>query len=234
MAIYLYCLLRATEPPPDLIGVDGLPVRAADIGGLKAWVSDTAAPTMVATTERARRHDHVVRTALERETPLPARFGQIVADEMTLAESASSRRAAFESALERVAGAVEMTIRVLIPSGGGPEGEAQAPESDKRGTTGRGYLERVAALQRQERNLLAEGGIVRGRVSSAVQGLVRAESYTSAAAGSRMATLSHLVLRENIEAYRSSLLMLRREYPALAIMVSGPWAPYSFTEGLGA
>jgi alkylhydroperoxidase/carboxymuconolactone decarboxylase family protein YurZ len=236
LAIYLYCLLRATrEPPPHLRGLDGALVRAVDLGGLGAWVSDSAAPAMAASSERARIHDRVVRTALERETPLPARFGQIVANEAALAEVVSSRRAALESALDRVAGMVEMTVRVLVPTGAEAGEAGKMRESGKGKTTsGRDYLEQLAAVQRQERNLLAEGGIVRGRVSSAVRGLVRAEVFAGAAAGSSMATLSHLVPRGNTDAYRSALLVLRDEEPALAIMVSGPWAPYSFTEGVGA
>lgn len=235
MAIYLYCLLRAArEPPPHLLGVDGALVRAVDLGGLGAWVSDSVAPTIVASSERARIHDRVVRTALERETPLPARFGQIVADEATLAEVVSSRRTAFESALERVAGTVEMTVRVLVPTGAEAGEASKMRESGKGTTSGRDYLEQLAAVQRQERNLLADAGLVRGRVNSAVRGLVRAEAFAGAAAGSSMATLSHLVPHENIEEYRSALLVLRDQEPALAIMVSGPWAPYSFTEVVGA
>jgi hypothetical protein len=235
LPIYLYCFLRATaEPPPSLLGIDGLPVRAVDLGGLGAWVSDAAAPAVVPTPERARRHDRVVRTALERETPLPARFGQIVTDEAALTDAVSSRRAAFEAALERVAGTVEMTVRVLVPSAADAVSAPRVTESGKGTMTGRDYLERVAAAQRQERNLLAEEEIVRVRVSSAVQELIRAESFMGATPGSSMATISHLVLRENIEAYRSALLVLRNEARALAIMVSGPWAPYSFTEGISA
>jgi hypothetical protein len=66
----------------------------------------------------------------------------------------------------------------------------------------------------------------------AVESLVRAESFSGATAGSSLATLSHLVPRESIDAYRNALLALRREDAALAFMVSGPWAPYSFTEGV--
>jgi alkylhydroperoxidase/carboxymuconolactone decarboxylase family protein YurZ len=233
VAIYLYCFLRATaEPPPHLLGIDGSPVRVVDLDGLVAWVSDTAGPAVMATPERARQHDGVVRAALERETPLPARFGQVITDETALGDAVSSRRSAFEAALKHVAGAVEMTVRMLMPSQGKSAGGDPMKDVDNPTTTGRDYLERVAAVQRQERNLLAEEGIVRGRVSSAVRGLVRAESFAGAAQGSSMATLSHLVPRENVEAYRSALLVLRDETPALAIMVSGPWAPYSFTEGV--
>jgi hypothetical protein len=229
--VYLYCLLRATaEPPEGLAGVDDAPVRAIDVGGLVAWVSDVGTPTVEASPARARSHDHVVRRALERETPLPARFGQIVANAAALADLVGSRRAALESALGMVAGSVEMTVRMLLTQDGEGMGARRQTGREARAITGRGYLERVAADQRRERNLLAEGGIVRERVSSAVKGLVRAEAYVGAPAGSSMATLAHLVPRENLEVYRSALLHLRSNEPTLAIMVSGPWAPYSFTE----
>ena len=125
-----------------------------------------------------------------------------------------------------------MTVRMLVHGSAATKGP-HVTESEK-ARTGRGYLERVAAEQRQERNVLAQEKIARDRVSSAVQGLVRAESFAGATPGSSMATLSHLVPRENIEAYRSALLVFRNEERTLAIMVSGPWAPYSFTEGIGA
>ena len=228
--IYLYCLLRrASEPPAGLVGVDDTPVRAIDLGGLGAWVSDVTGTTMLASPARARGHDRVVRSALDRETPLPARFGQVVADIGALTDMVASRRAALESALDAVAGTVEMTVRVLLP----PMDEgAHAPQQlrHERRSSGRDYLERAAAKQQRERNVLAMGRIVRERVSSAVQGLVRAEAFSGAQAGSGMATLSHLVPRENVEGYRSVLLQLREKEPTLAIMVSGPWAPYSFTE----
>ena len=137
-----------------------------------------------------------------------------------------------ESALKRVEGAIEMTVRMLVP--GSTDDSASKAVGGARERSGREYLERVAALQRQERNVLAKAELVRDRVSSAVKGLVRAESFSGAVAGSSLATVSHLVPRENIDAYRSALVTLRSDDPALAIMVSGPWAPYSFSEDIGA
>jgi hypothetical protein len=235
LAIYLYCLLRAArKPPAHLLGIDGAPVRTIDLGGFGAWVSDFSEATVAPSPDRARSHDRVVRAVLDEETPLPARFGQVVATEADLTQVVSSRRIAFESALQMVAGTVEMTVRVLLPSSAEAVETDQGPSSKEAVVSGRSYLQRVAAVQRQERNLLAEGGIVRERVNSAVGDLVRAESFAGATSGSTMATVSHLVPRENVHAYRSALLVLRDAEPALAIMVSGPWAPYSFTEIVGA
>jgi hypothetical protein len=229
MAIYLYCLLRAArEPPAHLTGIDGAAVRAVRLGDLSAWVSDAPDSSVTVTTERATAHDRVVRAALEGETPLPARFGQIVPDEENLSRAVQERRGQLVSALDRVAGAVEMTVRLLAPGaarGPSDRGRSSAP------TSGRDYLEQVAAAQREERNVLADLEIARDRVRSVVRGLVRAESF-HATPGSSLATLSHLVSREDIDKYRGALLVLRNEEPTLAIMVSGPWAPYSFTEGV--
>lgn len=232
MAIYLYCVLRATrEPPVGLLGIDRSPVRAVDLGVLGAWVSDMATTPIVPSPGRAQSHDRVVRAALESETPLPARFGQVVASEAELRAALSERRDALTAALKRVEGAIEMTVRMLVAA------STDEPSAQGTGGTafgkGRAYLERVAAVQRRERNVLESAEIARDRVSSAVEGLVRAESFSGAVAGSSLATVSHLVPRENVDAYRRALLALRRDDPALAIMVSGPWAPYSFSEGIG-
>lgn len=234
MAIYLYCVLRATrEPPAGLRGIDAAPVRSVDLSGFGAWVSDVAATAIIASPERAQEHDRVVRAALEQETPLPARFGQVVAGESELRATLSERRTGFQAALDRVEGAVEMTIRLLVPSATGEERRDDATPVEGN-PSGRRYLERLAAARREERNVLAKAALIRERVSAVVGQLVRAQAFASAGAGSSLITLSHLVPRENIAAYRNALLALRKEDPALAIMVSGPWAPYSFTEGLGA
>lgn len=235
MATYLYCLLRASgDPPAGLAGVDDAMVRAVDLGGLVAWVSDVAETTIAPSPARAHAHDRVVRAALERATPLPARFGQVLADEAELRTALSTRREALESALQRIDGAVEMTVRMLMRPADRGEGSGRTEADAQAVTTGRDYLQRIAAMQREERNVLAMAQLVRDQVGSVVDGLVRAESFAGATAGSSLVTVSHLVPREHIGAYRSALQALRQEDPTLAIMVSGPWAPYSFTEGISA
>ncbi|HEY9429603.1 MAG TPA: GvpL/GvpF family gas vesicle protein, partial [Gemmatimonadaceae bacterium] len=123
MAIYLYCLTEpGCEPPAELRGLAGEAVRAvAAAGRVAAWVSDLPEGLGPATTELARAHDRVVRAALAHETPLPARFGQSFAGDAALRRSLDSRTAALERALERVRGGVEMTVRVLLSRGSGPE-----------------------------------------------------------------------------------------------------------------
>jgi hypothetical protein len=230
LAIYLYCLVRATaDPPTGLLGIDGLPVRPVDVGGLRAWISETSQTQVAATVDRARSHDRVVRAAMEIETPLPARFGQVVADHAVLEHVLASRRDAFDAALESVAGAVEMTIQVRMQTESQPRKTFPEPGSAE-GGRGRRYLEHVAAEHRREQNVLAEERIVRERVRQAVGPLVRGEAFAGTSAGSNVASLSHLVPRERVSAYRSAIHALRLDDPALSLRVTGPWAPYSFTQ----
>ena len=229
MAIYLYCLLRATvDPPPALLGIDGAPVRAVEVEGLRAWISEMPHRQIAPTVARARDHDRVVRAAMEIETPLPARFGQVVADAAALEHVIASRREGLAIALESIAGAVEMTVRVRIQPMTAPAQSSPAPASVEQGR-GRRYLEQVAAAHRREQNVLAEERVVCERVRQAVGPLVRAEAFAGTSAGSSFASLSHLVPRDRITAYRSAIQALRVDDPALSLRVTGPWAPYSFT-----
>jgi hypothetical protein len=162
------------------------------------------------------------------ETPLPARFGQVVADHASLEHVVAPRRQALAAALESVAGTVEMTVRVRIPAS--PPAESSPDPASAAEGRGRRYLERVAAAQRREQNVRAEEQVVRERVRQAVGPLVRAEAFAGTSAGSNVASLSHLVPRDRITAYRSAIQALRVDNPALSLRVTGPWAPYSFTQ----
>ena len=230
MAVYLYCLLRATvDPPPGLLGIDGSLVQAVELGGLRAWISETPHTQIAPTVDRAREHDRVVRAAMEVETPLPARFGQVVADHAALERVIGSRREGLTAALDSLAGAVEMTVQVRITAASLPTDSAPRATSEEQGR-GRRYLEQVAAVHRREQNVLAEEQVTRERVRQAVGPLARAEAFTGTSAGSRVASISHLVPRDGVKAYRSAIQALRVDNPALSLRVSGPWAPYSFAQ----
>ena len=209
--------------------MDGLPVHAVDVGGLQAWISETPHTHVAPTVDRARDHDRVIRAAMAIETPLPARFGQVVADHAALEHVITARRDGFAAALESVAGAVEMTVKVRLETASAPT--ERAPETASAGEGhGRRYLERVAAAHRREQNVLAQEQIVRERVRQAVAPLVRAEAFAGTSAGSNVASLAHLVPRDRLSAYRSAIQALRADSPVLSLRVSGPWAPYSFTQ----
>jgi hypothetical protein len=227
MSVYLYCLLTAgaEAPPGALRGVGGGAVRALDAGGIQAWVEDVDAQLVRASAEVARVHDAVIRVAMERETPLPARFGQLFPSDDALRESLGPRREALLAALERVAGMVEMSVRVLLAEPASTKGEAALEAR-----SGRSYLLAVKARHAAQERTQERAGFLQERVAEAVRGVARAERRSSISASARSLGMSHLVPRDAVARYRTALRALSEGDPGLRLLISGPWAPYSFTE----
>lgn len=259
MAIYLYCLTEpGRAPPEELRGISRATVRAVDVAGrLAAWVSDLPEELGPATTEQVQLHDCVVRAALAKATPLPARFGQSFAGDSALRRALEARVDSLVRSLERVRGAVEMTVRILLPTSedlvgagdvpdalgggfvrvegaaergeraGGPRGGGGAGGVPPAGA-GRAYLARLRERQRASTELQRQAEFLQARVARAVDGIVREEVCSSVMPGSHSFAVSHLLAREAVGEYRLRVDSLIKADPALRLLVSGPWAPYSF------
>ena len=227
MPTYLYCLLGpASEPPRDVAGVAGAPVRVLSAGGLVAWVSDvTESPRP--SLDALRAHDAVTRAALESgETPVPARFGQTFADDAACGAALAARESALRRARERVAGCVEMTLAVRIarPESGPPGGAASATPS---AGAGHAYMERLRAAASLERIVHDQARLARAAIVPRVAHLVRGEASVVTVAPPLL-TLSHLVPREAVEPYRRAVGALELGDISTGTAVRGPSAPYSF------
>ncbi len=221
----MYCLVeRNTPPPAELRGIDGGAVRSLVVGDLAVWVSDVGERAIAASPPRALAHDEVVRRALDLQTPLPARFGQIFAADEELRAAVASRASDWALGLKRVSGSVEMTIRILLEVLADlPANDELAPES------GLGYLSRVRARQTVEHVMREGADTLRESITRAVRDWIREEAWTPLLVGSRALSVSHLVAREVLTDYRRAVRGFMDAQPALRLMVSGPWAPYSFT-----
>lgn len=244
MVIYLYCLTEpGCEPPAELRGIAGMSVRAVGAAGrLAAWVSDLPEDPGPATAELVRVHDRVVRAALDLETPLPARFGQSFGGDAALRRALEPRAEGLERSLERVRGGVEMTVRILLP--GAPLGSGR-PEAAERGArsegaaeggeeiptsagAGRAYMARLRGRQQASAELKREAEFLQARVARAVDELAREGVCSPVMPEAHSFSLSHLVAREAVSEYRLAVDALVKSDPALRLLVSGPWAPYSF------
>lgn len=224
-------------PPAGLRGMAGeavRPVAVAEGARLAAWVSDLPEEPGRATVELVRVHDSVVRAALESETPLPARFGQSFASDAALGLALEARAAELEGALARVRGQVEMTVRILLSGAPAPERAAsEPPATPLAGGAGKAYMARLRARQQASTELKKEAEFLQARVARAVDGHARAEVSSPVMPGTNSFSLSHLVAREAIGEYRLAVDSLVKCDPALRLLVSGPWAPYSFARIAG-
>jgi len=224
MPTYLYCILPAgcEAPAASLVGVDAAPVREVRAGPTAAWVSDVPDAVIAPSVARARAHDAVVRDAMSRATPVPARFGQVLAADRDVAALLGQRTSELVASLERVRDCVEMTVRILLAAGPttGP-----APRE-----SGSAYLRWVRERQRARQSVTDQAEFLRGGVARAVEdaGVVREMLWARVAPGARSLEGAHLVPRALVARHRDVVRTAVERTYHTKVMLSGPWAPYTF------
>jgi hypothetical protein len=226
MGLYLYCLLPAHgAAPAALEGVEGAPVTALDEEPFRLWVSEVdEAPRP--SLDGIRAHDAVIRAAMEAgATPLPMRFGQWFPDRRRMLERLDEKADAYRQRLAEVEGAVELGIRVVDPS----EPPRDSPEEEK-ADSGREFMEALARRQRERQELDERGRRIAGVLRARLEGLVRRERVETLEPGDGLVSVSHLVARSDVEAYRRAVDEAGQAEAGLVFHQTGPWPPYSFVE----
>lgn len=161
------------------------------------------------------RHEEVVETLMEDRDLLPVRFGTRLDDESAAARVLSERYQELAIALDRVRGAVELSLRVLWE----PEDESALEPVSR---TGAEYLRtRQLAASTKE-------GVLR-----AIHNPLAARARASTRRGSRDANevlrAAYLVDRDAVESFVARVAELEEDNPRARLLCTGPWPPYSFT-----
>ncbi len=230
-ALYLYALVGAAPPgASDLgTGLAGEPLLLVPVGGLLAvagtMAGETPAPPAASAAVLAA-HDAVVRRlAAMADAILPFRFGQQVAGAAALAAALEPRAAELAAALVRVAGCVQMTLRVFgDPAAVG--GAAEAAESPAGGLPSGPGTRYLAARRRAERAPLALPGVAELR--AALRPLIRAEQLERHGSGRLLLSAHDLVPPGAVADYRAMVEAARALPAGPQVTVSGPWPPYAF------
>src|SRR5687768_2453372 len=107
MKLYVYCLAEGMDVlEQTTLGISGASVRILKSENFSLLVSDLDVDSVPVTRENALAHASVVRSILDRTTPLPFRFGTIV-PEQQLRSYLSAHKPALEIKLASVRGCVE-------------------------------------------------------------------------------------------------------------------------------
>jgi hypothetical protein len=224
MKLYVYGIAESIDSLAETIrGVAEAPVRWLKIDELAVLVSDLEIDATPVSRENVLAHAAVVRSVLDRTTPLPFRFGTLVT-EAQLRSYISARKSALEAKLEHVRDCVEMSVKIIWPT---PPQEHEEETASAQGTG-------TAFLNEKRRELLGaehrstEAKEVSNWLQKGVSGLTRDELITVRAAEKVMLAAAHLVQRAQLEAYREKVIEARANRPDLHFLLSGPWPPYSF------
>jgi hypothetical protein len=224
MKLYAYCLTEDIDELTDgLTGVAGATVRLLKLQGFSLLVSDFADEIVAVTRDNALNHAAVVRSVLDRTTPLPFRFATLVT-ESELGSYLATRREALQAKLELVRGCVEMSVKIIWDRDWAQDSVGDEVQK-KPGT---------AFLVEKRREIL--GGEARASEAKKIESWlgdrvgenVRETRINTNPTEKLILAAAHLVERGKVAKYRETLKDARSERPELHFLVSGPWAPYSF------
>src|SRR5215203_1674443 len=113
MKLYVYCVVEDLDTvDAPLRGISDAAVRLIKMDELGILVSDSESDAVPVTRENALAHAAVVRSVLDRTTPLPLRFGTLVTEQQ-LRSYVAARKPALETNLSLVRGCVEMSVKII-------------------------------------------------------------------------------------------------------------------------
>jgi hypothetical protein len=226
MKRYAYCLTEGTEgiaaPPEKLQGIAGAQIQIFQAENFSLLVSDFSGDVVPLDRANVLVHAAVVRSVLDRTTPLPFRFGMLVSEEQ-LRSFLNARREAIAASLALVRGRVEMNVKIIADL------KDQLPgNEDSQQKPGTAFLagKRREILGSEAR--AAEAKNVAGWLEDLVSATVRETRINRIVTDKLLVAAAHLVERASVAEYRDRLKTGRLERPELKFLVSGPWPPYSF------
>jgi hypothetical protein len=230
---HLYCVLpneRRGELPTDLRGIEGARVRAMQVEGLVAWISD-AERTLPVSIDGVRAHDAVVEAALETgATPVPARFGQEFASDEACRGALESYSEPVASLLADMQGFVEMTL-ILTPSTRRMlrdlEPALPAMIDPARPGAGHEYMESLRAREAATGTVRRSLDSLAQKLADATKAFVRRYAIHDQVTQLPLRTISHLVSRTDVANYKQAAFTVAAT-SELRFLVIGPRAPYSF------
>jgi hypothetical protein len=216
--LYVYAITDSSLPgSDDVTGLQGAPLLALECGPVKALVSEHAVAPEPGE-DLLWVHERVVEELMEGATILPMRFGSTVDTPEALLTMLEQRRDEFVASLERVRGAVELSVRAQLPSVAAPvDAESRLTRHFGPGTT---YLLERARHQRSSEDA-AE------LIHRPLAALAR-RSLQKAGGDPHGFKAAYLVDEGAVEAFAERVGNLNATLEDLKLSCTGPWPPYSF------
>jgi hypothetical protein len=186
------------RPPLRLVAAGRVSVVVAPAPAHEGGADAPAEPG--ADAEALWQRESLLEELMRERALLPVRYGTRVEDEAAAAAAVAPRAGELAAALDRVRGAVEVSVRAVARHDGASGGAAANGGDD---SAVRAVDARLAALAREH---------------------ARHE-------GPELLRAAYLVDRAEVDGFVAAVRALQHEHAGLSILCTGPWPPYSFTEG---
>lgn len=222
MKLYAYCLVEDRDAfDANVRGISGAEVQMLQVDELAVLVSNFDTDTVAVTRENALYHAAVVRSVLDRTTPLPFRFGTVVSDQQ-LRSYVTARKAALLAKFTQVRACVEMSVKIIR------EVATNTNKKSEEITSGTSFLEEKRREIMGDELNAAEAREIAAWLHAQVENLIRDEQITLRPSEKLVLSAAHLVERDKIPQYREIMATARKNRAELHFLFSGPWPPYSF------
>jgi len=166
-------------------------------------------------------HERVVERLMAERTVLPMRFGSTVADEDALRRFLIGRRQPLTDTLARIAGRVELGVRIVAHHVAGNGVPAAAVVVPAAAPSGREYL--ISKLRDGERTKQLAAAL-----HEPLAALAADASLQTARGADDVLRGAYLVDRGVVPRFRATVERLQHTHPEVAILCTGPWPPYTF------
>lgn len=228
--IYLYGIVGFPPALTDEIcGLGDAPVFLVPHGGLAALVGPSPLAPWPPDAIHVTLHEAVVEKVMGSRPILPVRFNTIFRSGEAVIALLDKQSQSFRSALDRVAGKVELGLRVLWE----PPRNAEALVDQEAGEGGPGteYLYRRLRDQRRQASLLAAGEQVAQKVQGRFRSLAVENWMRRLPTDRLLLSGAYLVERDRVDAFGEDVAKAREEFSSLRFLLTGPWPPYHFVNG---
>jgi len=236
---YLYAIVEAGEPRSyPSIGIEGNDVYSIAEGRVAAVVSGLTGSKIRPQRANLAAHQAVLKCLMADTTPLPMAFGTIAASPKAIRGILVRNQGAFEEQLQRVAGKVEMGLRVAwdVPNifeyFVNTHAELRLARDRLLGGRHEFTQEEKIELGRMFDRLLHDDREDHTRKVERVLASVCAEFKANPCRNEReVMNLACLVRREAQEEFSAGVFAAAKRFDNnFAFDYSGPWAPHNFVE----
>lgn len=211
--VYAVCE-RPGRGLPHVRGLAGAPLEGICEGSMLAVVSRHQRLPEGGSLDALWVHERVVEALMADRAVLPMRFGTRLRDLDGVRAALAARRESLLDALDRVRGRVELAVRAIRP--------AADVAIDAAPASGVAYLRARLRSTRSAESLhepLAALAVAAHRWPERAPGEVLRASY--------------LVDQPAVVSFRRAVERLQRQHPEAALLCTGPWPAYSFTQETG-
>ncbi|MEW6623882.1 MAG: GvpL/GvpF family gas vesicle protein [Bacillota bacterium] len=227
---YLYCIVET--PKIDIIPCKGIfnckpyMVRYHDIGAVTSEISATCVEINA---ETVLSHEEVVEYMMMDHTVLPVRFGTLLNSVDDIKAALKANEKAIDNNFNKVRGQVELGLKVILRNI--PEDLPHTIEDDvyeDNLTPGRHYLLKKLKQEENTRKRLEDASPTIDEIYHTLNKYSLQSTIRKLSTERMLLNSSYLVPKENIDAFKTTVEILRKRYPSLILLFSGPWPAYNF------